>query len=267
MIDKFIKINTATSGPVLINALEISSVINKGAVTQLNIGSYRKYTVSNAPLVSGDHTALEVTSGTTTSDGTSGWPPQLIDSNATFTSSGVLPGDWVFDNPVTQMIDQTNAYEQYSNVVINDTTLHTNQSGLVSGVDYKIYSGSKIFDPNTDFAAAGVQPGMAVIVGRGQTGASPIDRVFVNEVSGNSFSLIGLNQQPAANYGANGEILAARALGLFGGNTPVTYKVFSAGVSTVQTAINAAIADVLNNTTSHVVEIPFVVDEVKTSLL
>ena len=262
MIDKFIKINTATGGPVLVNASEISSVINKGSYTQLNIGSKRHYTVSNVAFLNGNHAPLLVTSGTTTSNGQGGWPPQLIDSNATFTSSGLLPGDLIFNatDPVTQQLDDTNPYDDISNVIVNDQTLNTRNQGLASGVDYTIYSGNKVYDPSTDFIAAGVQPGMAVVLGRGQTGATPISNIFVSQVSTNSFTLIGANNNPAANYGADGYVLATRALGLDGANEPVTYKIFDPGAAKVQAAINAAIVDVLNNATSHIVEIPFVVD-------
>jgi len=265
MIDKFIKINTATNGPVLVNALDISSVINKGSYTQLNVGSKRYYTVSNIPAVSGTHTALEVASGTTTSDGTGGYPPQLIDSNATFTSSGMLPGDLIVNNPVTQPIEYTNAYESIGNVIVNDTTLNVSNFGLASGVDYKIYSSNFIFDPNADFIAAGVQQGMAVNLTRGFAGSDPVTNIFVDEVSTNKISLLGAGGNPAENYGADWQVLAAYALGLEGANEPVSYKIFNPELSTMQAAINAAIVDVLNNATSHVAELPFVVDEFTSS--
>ena len=264
MIDKFIKINTATSGPVLVNAADIASVIHKGSYTQINVGQNHHYTVDNIPALSGNHTALEVTSGTTTSDGTGGWPPQLIDSNATFTSSGILPGDRIFDNPVTQILDNLNPYEQISNIIVNDTTLNVNSQGLASGVDYKIYSGSKIYDPSADFVAAGVQAGWAVILGRGQAGATPISNIFVSAVTTNTITLIGENNNNIANYGAD-SVLADRALGLDGANEPVTYKIFNPEQGIMQNAINSAIVDVLNNTaTTSVVEVPFVTDGFKT---
>ena len=267
MIDKFIKINTATSGPVLVNAADIASVIHKGSYTQINVGQNHHYTVDNIPALSGNHTALEVTSGTTTSDGTGGWPPQLIDSNATFTSSGILPGDRIFDNPVTQILDNLNPYEQISNIIVNDTTLNVNSQGLASGVDYKIYSGSKIYDPSADFVAAGVQAGWAVILGRGQAGATPISNIFVSAVTTNTITLIGENNNNIANYGAD-SVLADRALGLDGANEPVTYKIFNPEQGIMQNAINSAIVDVLNNTaTTSVVEVPFVTDGFKTKNL
>jgi len=264
MIDKFIKINTATAGPILINATDVSSVIHKGSYTRLNVGQNHYYDVDNIPFISGTHTALEVASGTTTADGTGGWPPQLIDSNATFTSSGILPGDRIFDNPVTQILDGLNPYEDISNIIVNDTTLsNLSNNAMTSGIDYKIYSGNKIFDANTDFVAAGVQAGMAVILTRGQAGATPISNLFVQSVSTNTITLIGVNNDYIANYGAP-QVLADRALGLDGANEPVTYKIFNPAQSTVQTAINSAIVDVLNNTaTTSVVELPFVVDAAK----
>jgi len=257
MIDKFIKINTANAGPILINATDVYSVINTGSNVQINTSNNHRYTIESVPFANGTHSILQLTSGTTTADGTGSYPPQLIDSSASFDSIGILPGDKITNQATPpQQLDNLSSYDQLSNIIVSPTTLQTQNIGLGAGVDYAIYSSNKINDPSADFVSLGVQVGWTLAVTDGYTNTI---NCSITEVTTNTLT-IETNGGYLAQW--NEQILFDRANDPSNYN-PITYSIYSPSDYSLQTAINAAIADVVNNTTSHVVELPIVVPGIK----
>ena len=257
-MNKFIKINTASGGPFLINANDIAYVADQGGSVRINTSNQRYYEVFKPDVISGTHSSpLFTASGTTTSSNEPNWPPKLIDSNAQFTSNNLLlPGDAIYIGFPLSFNQET--YNQASNFVLSDTELELSNSNVASGQPYSIASGSIISDNSADFIAAGVQVGQAMTLSNPQWGTS---EALVSAVTATTITLAD-RYNSAVPYG---QLSIARPNPYPWDPSATTYTITNSADIEIQKAINATIGDVLNNTYSHIVEVPIVVSKVSQS--
>ena len=256
-MNKFIKINTASGGPFLINANDIAYVTDQGGSVRINTSNRRYYDVFKPDVISGTHSSpLFIASGTTTSSNDPNWPPKLIDSNAQFTSNNLLlPGDAIYIGDPLSFNQDTYNEAPPEHFILSDTELELSNSNVASGVPYSIASGSIISDNSADFIAAGVQVGQTMSLSNTNWGTNT---ALVSAVTATTITL----SSPYDITTPYGQLQISRP---DPGNDPpsvTTYTITNNADIEIQKAINATIGDVLNNTYSHVVEVPIVVSKV-----
>ena len=254
-MNKFIKINTASGGPFLINANDIAYVTDQGSSVRINTSSQRYYDVFKPDVISGTHSSpLFVAVGTTTSSNDPNWPPKLIDSNAQFTSNNLLlPGDAIYiGDPEVFNQETPNWIDPF---ILSDTELALMNSNVASGVQYSIASGSIISDNSADFIAAGVQVGQTMSLSNTIHGTA---EALVSAVTATTITLADRNNSALP----FGQLHISRPNPYNDPPAATIYTIADNANIEIQEAINATIGDVLNNTYSHIVEVPIVVSKV-----